>query len=135
MISDVSFSDPDHEEAEHTFSFTYDRLGRMLTLDDAGRLLGLAYAHDSTSIVTHSWAFDAAGRITQYGNSIDGTVDYSNDYTGQLTAAPSLARRRIAFASPHCLVDFTSRRGRELGVCMTAQRVGQFPSLSAATML
>ena len=38
-------------------------------------------------MVEYGWSFNAANRMTQYVNSIDGTVDYTNDNTGQLTGA------------------------------------------------
>ena len=60
------------------------------TYDDAGRLTGLAYTQpNSTGLPSYSWSFDAAGRMTQYVSSIDGTVDYTHDATGQLTEADS----------------------------------------------
>ena len=45
-----------------------------------------ADAADST-IATHSYLFSPDGNITQYTNSIDGTVNYTNDFLGQLTGA------------------------------------------------
>ena len=57
------------------------------TFDDAGRLTSLGYTQGATPLVSHGWTFDAAGNMTQYVNSIDGTADYANDNTGQLTGA------------------------------------------------
>ena len=57
------------------------------TFDDAGRLTSLGYTKGATPLVSHGWSFDAAGNMTQYVNSIDGTADYANDNTGQLTGA------------------------------------------------
>ncbi|MCX7428755.1 MAG: RHS repeat-associated core domain-containing protein [Planctomycetia bacterium] len=55
--------------------------------DLAGRLTSLGYEKGLTSLVEYGWSFDAAGRMTEYVNSIDGTVDYTNDDAGQLTGA------------------------------------------------
>ena len=56
--------------------------------DSTGRLRSLGYTDpQSVLLVSHGWTFDAAGNITAYVNSIDGTVDYENDSTGQLTEA------------------------------------------------
>ena len=54
------------------------------TFDAASRLIGLTYAKGETTLVDHDWSFDAANRITQYVNSIDGTADYTNDDTGPI---------------------------------------------------
>jgi RHS repeat-associated protein len=57
------------------------------TYDQAGRLRNLAHFRGQTTFVEHTWNFDAANRMTQYINSIDGTADYTSDAAGQLTAA------------------------------------------------
>jgi YD repeat-containing protein len=58
--------------------------------DDAGRLTGLGYTQpNSTGLPSYSWQYDDAGRMTQSVNNTDGTVNYSNDATGQLTSADS----------------------------------------------
>ena len=38
-------------------------------------------------IAAHSYSFSPDGNITQYTNSIDGTVNYTNDFLGQLIGA------------------------------------------------
>ncbi|GAB6184542.1 RHS repeat-associated core domain-containing protein [Thermopirellula anaerolimosa] len=87
-------------------NFTYDAAGQLDTLtryadlaaaqlvaqsdyghDLAGRLTDLVHHRGQTTFVDYGWSFDAAGRMTQYVNSIDGTADYTSDATGQLTAA------------------------------------------------
>jgi len=55
--------------------------------DQAGRLISLSHFRGQSSFVDYGWSFDAAGRMTQYVNSVDGTADYTSDATGQLTAA------------------------------------------------
>ena len=57
------------------------------TYDQAGRLRNLTHFRGQTTFVEHTWNFDAANRMTQYINSIDGTADYTSDAAGQLTAA------------------------------------------------
>ena len=56
--------------------------------DYAGRLTSLAYRDAQNALLAnHEWTFDASGNITAYFNSVDGTVGYTNDSTGQLTEA------------------------------------------------
>jgi YD repeat-containing protein len=54
-----------------------------LAYDDRGLLTSI----DHGSVVTHGYTWDDAFRLTQYANSLDGTVDYAYDATGQLTGA------------------------------------------------
>ena len=59
------------------------------TYDHAGRLTGLTYTQpNSTGLPSYGWSYDAAGQVTQMVMP-DGTVNYTNDGTGQLTAATS----------------------------------------------
>lgn len=55
-------------------TFAYDATGRIQTIDHVG-------------VVTHGYQWDAASRLTQYANSLDGVVDYSYDDRGQLVGA------------------------------------------------
>jgi RHS repeat-associated protein len=55
--------------------------------DLAGRMTSLGYEKGLTTLVEYGWSFDAAGRMIEYVNSVDGTVDYTNDDAGQLTDA------------------------------------------------
>jgi len=92
--------------AQKRVDFTYDAAGRWdsitryadleatdlvatatYTFDAASRLTGLTYTKGETTLVDYDWSFDAGGRMTQYVNSIDGTVDYTSDNTGQLSGA------------------------------------------------
>ena len=92
--------------AEKRVGFTYDNADQPSTLtrynnlagtqtvatstyafDLTGRLTGLTHAKGATTLVDYDWSFDAANRMTQYVNSIDGTVSYTNDDAGQLTGA------------------------------------------------
>jgi len=92
--------------AEKRVDYTYDDAGQYATIaryadlaatdlvavgtygyDLAGRLVSLTYAKGQTTLADYDWTFDAANRMTQYVNSIDGTVDYTNDDAGQLTGA------------------------------------------------
>ncbi|GAB6188118.1 RHS repeat-associated core domain-containing protein [Thermopirellula anaerolimosa] len=57
------------------------------TYDQAGRLRNVSHSQGQTTFVAYTWNFDAANRMTQYINSVDGTTDYTSDATGQLTAA------------------------------------------------
>ena len=41
----------------------------------------------NVAIAAHSYSFSPDGNITQYTNSIDGTVNYTNDFLGQLIGA------------------------------------------------
>jgi len=94
---------------EKRIDFTYDAAGQFTSItrykdtsggaanevaasdyvfDNLGRLTDLTYKDSGdTTIVDYDWAFDAASRITQYVNSVDGTSDYEYDNTDQLTAA------------------------------------------------
>ena len=92
--------------AEKLVDFAYNAAGRWDTItryadlagtdlvatgtygyDLAGRLTSLSYTKGQTALVSYGWTYDAASRLTQYVNSIDGTADYTNDATGQLTEA------------------------------------------------
>ncbi|GAB6167539.1 hypothetical protein JCM19992_35390 [Thermostilla marina] len=92
--------------AEKRVDFSYDAAGQLDTLtryadlagtqlvaqsdygyDQTGRLVDLVHYRGQTTFVDYGWSFDAAGRMTQYVNSVDGTADYTSDATGQLTAA------------------------------------------------
>ncbi|WP_347245590.1 hypothetical protein, partial [Thermogutta sp.] len=92
--------------AEKRVDFSYDAAGQLVTLtryadlagtqlvaqsdytyDQAGRLRGLSHFQGETTFVEYTWNFDAANRLTQYINSVDGTADYTHDNTGQLTGA------------------------------------------------
>ena len=92
--------------AEKRVDLTYDAAGQLVSLtryadlagtqlvaqsdytyDQAGRLRGLSHFRGQTTFVEYTWNFDAANRMTQYINSVDGTADYTSDATGQLTAA------------------------------------------------
>ncbi|MHB9048515.1 MAG: RHS repeat-associated core domain-containing protein, partial [Pirellulales bacterium] len=57
--------------------------------DDASRLTGMVHVLPGTPVqaLSYAWTFDRAGRITQQVNSTDGTADYTQDDTGQLTSA------------------------------------------------
>jgi RHS repeat-associated protein len=92
--------------AEKLVDFTYNAAGRWNTItryadlastdlvatgtygyDLAGRLTSLTYTKGIITLVDYDWTYNAASQLTQYINSIDGTVDYTNDATGQLTGA------------------------------------------------
>ena len=92
--------------AEKRVDFTYDAASQWDTItryadlaatdlvatgaygyDLAGRLTSLTYTKGQTRLADYSWSFDAANQMTQYVNSIDGTVDYTNDNIGRLTGA------------------------------------------------
>ena len=92
--------------AEKCVDFTYDDAGQWDAVsryadlaatdlvatgtygyDDTGRLTDLTYTKSGATLPDYDWAFDAANRMTQYVNSIDGTVNYTNDDAGQLTGA------------------------------------------------
>jgi RHS repeat-associated protein len=92
--------------AEKRVDFSYDAAGRLAGLtryadlagtqhvaqsdygyDQTGRLVDLVHYRGQTTFVDYGWSFDAAGRMTRYVNSVDGTADYTSDATGQLTAA------------------------------------------------
>ena len=57
------------------------------TFDNASRLVGLDYTKGATTLVGYTWSFDAGNNMTGSTNTIDGTADYTNDATGQLTGA------------------------------------------------
>ncbi len=92
--------------AEKRVDFSYDAAGQLTALaryadlagtqlvaessysyDQAGRLRNLRHFQGQTTFVEYTWNFDAANRMTQYINSVDGTADYTSDAAGQLTAA------------------------------------------------
>ncbi|MHB1038490.1 MAG: RHS repeat-associated core domain-containing protein, partial [Pirellulales bacterium] len=56
--------------------------------DDASRLTGAVHVLPGTPVqaLSYTWTFDRAGRITRQVNSADGTADYTQDDTGQLTS-------------------------------------------------
>jgi YD repeat-containing protein len=57
------------------------------TYDHGGNLTDLTYTQpNSTRLPSYTWSYDADGQVTQMV-SADGTVNYTNDATGQLTAA------------------------------------------------
>ena len=99
--------------AEKRVDFAYNRLGQFGTVtryanaaatktvatsshayDTLNRLASLNHAKGSTSLASHAWTFDAASRMTQYVNSVDGTVNYTNDPTSQLTGADYASESR-----------------------------------------
>ncbi|NLE37604.1 MAG: hypothetical protein GX621_06220, partial [Pirellulaceae bacterium] len=89
---DFSYDDAGQWAAITRYADTDGGAGNLVatgtyTYDDAGRLVGLTYTQGETELVEHQWFFDAAGRMTQYVNSIDGTVDYTHDDAGQLVEA------------------------------------------------
>ncbi len=57
------------------------------TFDLTGRLTDLTHTKGETTLADYDWSFDAANRMTQYVNSVDGTVNYTNDNASQLTVA------------------------------------------------
>ena len=57
------------------------------SFDGAGRLTDLTHAKGAATLADYDWQFDAAGRMTRFVSSNDGTVDYTNDATGQFTGA------------------------------------------------
>ena len=53
--------------------------------DNAGRLTSLVYTDGSNAtLVGYGWTFDLRGDISQETNTLDGTVSYVSDSTGQL---------------------------------------------------
>ncbi len=56
-------------------------------LDRAGRLTGMTHSKGLSTFADYDWTFDAASRMTRFVSSADGTADYANDATGQLTGA------------------------------------------------
>ena len=57
--------------------------------DGDGNLTSLAYAKsgNASTLPSYSWTYDAAGNVTSATNNFDGTVNYTNDSTGQLLSA------------------------------------------------
>ncbi len=91
--------------AEKRIDFTYDDAGLYATIvtyanlagtqlvstatyafDDAYELVGLIYTKGATTLSSYAYTYDDAGNMTQMV-TVDGTVAYTNDDTGQLTAA------------------------------------------------
>lgn len=91
--------------AEKRVDLTYDEAGQFSTItryadlagtdlvatgtygyDLAGQLTSLVYTKGLTTLVGYTWTYDTAGNLTQMANTLDGTADYTNDATGQLTA-------------------------------------------------
>jgi RHS repeat-associated protein len=92
--------------AQKRVDFTYDADGRWDTItryfdaaatqlvatstygyDVAGQLTTLAHTKGATTLAGYTWDYDDAGRLTQQVSTIDGTVAYTYDATGQLTDA------------------------------------------------
>jgi RHS repeat-associated protein len=59
--------------------FTYDGLGRLLTLDHLDP--------DAVPLAGYEFAWDAASRIVSIDSLLDGLSEYTHDHTSQLTAA------------------------------------------------
>lgn len=91
--------------ADKRVDFTYNPLGQFATIDryadlagtqlvagstyayDAlNRLTSLAHSGPAGTLAFYDLTYDAAGRITHYGD-IDGSTDYTYDQTDQLTGA------------------------------------------------
>ena len=52
------------------------------------QITNISHADAADSVIaSHSYLFSPDGNITQYTNSIDGTVNYTNDFLGQLIGA------------------------------------------------
>jgi len=54
--------------------------------DDAGRLTSLTHSHDTTTLASYTWVYDAAGRIRSF-ETVDGETVYTYDELDQLIAA------------------------------------------------
>ena len=60
----------------------------VLQYNAANQLTNITHKDASNNtLVSHGYTFDAAGNISQYANSIDGTVTYDYDFLGQLIDA------------------------------------------------
>jgi RHS repeat-associated protein len=64
--------------------FTYDGLGRLLTLDHLDP--------DTVPLAGYEFAWDAASRIVSIDSLLDGLSEYTHDHTSQLTAADHAAQ-------------------------------------------
>ncbi len=53
--------------------------------DGIGRFDQLIYSNESATIVEYDWTYDAASRITEFTNSVDGASQFNYDNTDQLT--------------------------------------------------
>ncbi|MCL4207177.1 MAG: RHS repeat-associated core domain-containing protein [Pirellulaceae bacterium] len=115
--------------ADKRVDFTYDLASQLATLtryadlsgnqlvaatdylfDQAGRLTGMTHGRQlplppgegggEGVFADYDWAFDEANRMTRFESLIDGVVDYTNDDTGQLTAAEYTAGTGLPTAPP-----------------------------------
>jgi YD repeat-containing protein len=55
--------------------------------DNASRLTALSYTKGATTLAGYTWTYDAAGRLTQFVSTADGTANYTYDDTNQLAGA------------------------------------------------
>jgi RHS repeat-associated protein len=68
--------------------------------DQAGRLTGMTHSKGTSVFADYDWTFDEANRMTRFESLIDGVADYTNDDTGQLTAAEYTAGAGLPTAPP-----------------------------------
>jgi RHS repeat-associated protein len=105
--------------ADKRVDFTYDFASQPVTLtryadlsanqlvtatdylfDQAGRLTGMTHSKGASIFADYDWTFDEANRMTRFESLIDGVADYTNDDTGQLTAAEYTAGAGLPTAPP-----------------------------------
>ncbi len=65
--------------------------------DGIGRLNNLIHSSPADTISDYDWTYDAASRITQLANSVDGLSSFRYDNTNQLTGATHAARSDEAY--------------------------------------
>jgi RHS repeat-associated protein len=87
-------------------NFSYDNVGEFSTIlryadlgeqkpvaaaaysyDNDGNLTSLAYTNGGSTLPSYSWTYDALGNMASATNNTDGTVNYTNDSTGQILTA------------------------------------------------
>jgi RHS repeat-associated protein len=68
--------------------------------DQAGRLTSITHSKGASIFADYDWTFDEANRMTRFESLIDGVADYTNDDTGQLTAAEYTAGAGLPTAPP-----------------------------------
>ena len=91
-------------------------------------MTSLAYTTAGTA-PSYTWSYDAAGDMTQMVSALDGTVNYSYDATGQLTAAASSNTQLVESYS----YDSNGNRETANGTTYGAATNNQLTSVGAYT--
>jgi RHS repeat-associated protein len=95
------FADLSGNQLVAATDYLFDQAGRLTSMTH-GRQLPLPPGEGGGEGVfaDYDWTFDEANRMTRFESLIDGVADYTNDDTGQLTAAEYTAGAGLPTAPP-----------------------------------